>query len=176
MFRVGRDNYIINFKEEDNSRDRIFCLAYGEVDIRGHVGKQVYYGRHHETICKQLVDAYLLAIRNNIKEYKAIIIVAVSPPTSEKDHEPCNLHSEITGGPIPFVGTDLARVIYRNCLNKMLEEECSKFGYIFFNPYGPYTREDGTLKYELSDKCIHVWENAHIIGEFQKLITSIRQA
>ena len=120
--------------------------------------------------------ANLLAIQNNIREYKAIIIVAVSPPTSDKDHAPCNVHSEVTGGPIPFIGTDWARVIYRNCLNRMLEEECSKFGYIFFNPYGPYTREDGTLKYELSDKCIHVWENAHIINEFQKLITSIRQA
>lgn len=176
MFRVGRDNQIINFEKEDNSRDRIFCLAYGEVDVRGHVGKQVHYGRHHETVCKELVDAYFLAIRNNIREYKAIIVVAVSPPTSENDHKPCNLHSEVTGGPIPFVGTDWARVIYRNCLNKMLEEECSKSGYIFFNPYGPYTREDGTLKYELSDKCIHVWENTHVINEFQKLITSISQA
>ena len=176
MFRIGRDNQIINFKEEHNSRDRIFCLVYGEVDVRGHVGKQVHYGRHHENVCKELVDAYLLAIQNNIREYKAIIIVAVSPPTSDKDHAPCNVHSEVTGGPIPFIGTDWARVIYRNCLNRMLEEECSKFGYIFFNPYGPYTREDGTLKYELSDKCIHIWENTHIITEFQKLITSIRQA
>jgi hypothetical protein len=173
MFRIGRDNQIVNFKEEHNSRDRIFCLAYGEVDVRGHVGKQVHYGRHHETVCKELVDAYLLAIHNNITEYKAIIIVAVSPPTSEKDHAPCNIHSDVTGGPIPFVGTDWARVIYRNYINKMLEEGCSKFGYIFFNPYGPYTREDGTLKYELSDNCIHIWENAYIISEFEKLIALI---
>lgn len=173
MFRIGRDNEIINFKKDHNSKDRIFCLAYGEVDIRGHVGKQVHYGRHHETVCKELVDSYFNTIKQNIKEYKAIIIVAVSPPTSDKDHEPCNIHTDATGGPIPFVGTDWARVIYRNCINKMLEERCSKSGYVFFNPYQPYIREDGTLKYELSDKCIHIWENAHVLSEFKKLIGSL---
>jgi lipopolysaccharide biosynthesis glycosyltransferase len=173
MFRIGRDNQIINFKPEHLSKDRIFCLAYGEVDVRGHVGKQVHYGRHHETVCKELVDAYFLTIQRNITEFKAIVIMAISPPTAMKDHEPCNIHSDVTGGPIPFVGTDTDRVIYRKRINELLEEGCSKFGYIFFNPYNPYTREDGTLKYELSDKCIHVGENKGILIEFQKLISSL---
>jgi len=173
MYRIGRDNHIINFKKEHNSIDRIFCLAYGEVDVRGHVGKQVHYGRHHENVCKELVDAYFSAIQRNITQFKAIIIMAISPPTSMKDHEPCNIHSEVTGGPIPFVGTDNDRVIYRSFINTLLEEGCSRLGYIFFNPYGPFSREDGTLKYELSDKCIHVGQNSVILNEFQKLIASI---
>jgi hypothetical protein len=173
MYRIGRDNHIINFSKEHNSKDRIFCLAYGEVDVRGHVGKQVHYGRHHENVCKELVDAYFLTIQRNITEYKAIIIMAISPPTSMKDHAQCNIHSEVTGGPIPFIGTDSDRVIYRIRINELLQEGCSKLGYIFFNPYSPYTRDDGTLKYELSDKCIHVGQNSHILSEFQKLIGSI---
>jgi lipopolysaccharide biosynthesis glycosyltransferase len=173
MFRIGRDNTIINFKPDHISKDRIFCLAYGEVDVRGHIGKQVHYGRHHETVCKELVDSYFLTIQRNITQFKAIVIVAISPPTALKDHEQCNIHSEVTGGPIPFVGTDSDRVIYRNRMNELLKEGCSKLGYIFFNPYGLYTREDGTLRYELSDKCIHIGENTDILIEFQKLISSL---
>ena len=173
MYRIGRDNQIINFKPEHSSKERIFCLAYGEVDVRGHVGKQVHYGRHHETVCRELVDAYFLTIKRNITDYKAIIIMAISPPTSAKDHEPCKIHVDAVGGPIPFVGTDSDRIIYRNFINKLLEEACRIHGYIFFNPDDPYTREDGTLKYELSDKCIHVGKNALILSEFEKLMTSI---
>ena len=174
MFRIGRDNLIVNFKPNHVSKDRIFCLAYGEVDVRGHVGKQVNYGRHHDTVCRELVDAYLLTIQRSITEYKAIVIMAISPPTASNDHEPCNIHTEGNGGPIPFIGTDSDRVIYRNRMNELLEEGCSKHGYIFFNPYAPYTKENGTLKYELSDKCIHVSQNAHILNEFQKLIASFQ--
>jgi lipopolysaccharide biosynthesis glycosyltransferase len=173
MFRIGRDNQIVNFKPNHLSREHIFCLAYGEVDVRGHVGKQVHYGRHHENVCKELVDAYLLTIQRNITQYKAIIIMAISPPTASKDHEVCNIHNQGNGGPIPFIGTDTDRVIYRNRMNELLEEGCSRLHYIFFNPYAPYTREDGTLKYELSDKCIHVGQNTHILNEFQKLISSL---
>jgi hypothetical protein len=173
MFRIGRDNSIINFTSNHNSKDRIFCLVYGEVDVRGHVGKQVHYGRHHESVCKELVDAYLLAVERNITQYKAIIIMAISPPTAAKDHEQCKIHSEVTGGPIPFVGTDEDRVIYRNHMNKLLKEGCSRLGYIFFDPYDTYTREDGTLKYELSDNCIHVGQNSNILNEFSKLYDTL---
>ena len=173
MFRIGRDNQIVNFTPNQVSKARIFCLAYGEVDVRGHIGKQVNYGRHHENVCKELVDAYLLTIQRNITQFKAIVIVAISPPTASKDHESCNIHSEITGGPIPFIGTDSDRVIYRNRMNELLQEGCSKLGYIFFNPYSFYTRDDGTLKYELSDKCIHVEQNIHILNEFQKMMVSL---
>lgn len=173
MYRIGRDNTIINFNEEHLSRDRVFCFGYGEVDVRGHIGKQVHYGRHHENVCKELVDAYFSTIQSNIKEYKAIIILAISPPTSSVDHEPCKIHTEITGGPIPFIGTDWARMIYRTRMNELLEEGCKKYGYHFFNPYDFYTREDGTLKYEMSDNCIHIGKNQHILDEFYKLYGSL---
>ena len=173
MFRIGRDNQIVNFNSSHLSKDTVFCLVYGEVDVRGHVGKQVHYGRHHENVCKELVDAYFRTIQRNILEYKAIVLVAISPPTAMKDHSQCNIHSEAIGGPIPFVGTDSDRVIYRIRINELLEEGCSKYGFHFFNPYEPYTRPDGTLKYEFSDKCIHVFENAHILSEFKKLIDNL---
>lgn len=175
MFRIGRDNIVINFKPEHLSPDRIFCLVYGEVDVRGHVWKQVNYGRHHDTVCTELVDAYFRTIKSNITQYKAIIIVAIAPPTAKVDHEPCNIHTDITGGPIPFSGSDHDRVIYRTKINELLSEGCAKHGYVFFNPYEFYTRPDGTLKYELSDNCIHVGNNSHILEEFSKLYGTIAE-
>jgi hypothetical protein len=168
-YRVGRDSHIINFNSKYLSRDRVFCFVYGEVDVRCHIGKQVNYGRHHESVCKELVDSYIQAIKKTILEYKAIIIVAISPPTAENDHKPCNIHTEATGGPLPFVVNDASRVIYRNRMNELLQGACLENGYVFFNPYDFYTRPDGTLKYELSDSCIHIGDNKHFLEEFYKL-------
>jgi hypothetical protein len=164
MYRVGRDNTIINFKIEHNSVDRIFCLAYGEVDVRAHIGKQVYYGRHHETVCKELVEAYFKTIQSNIKEYKAIIIVGISPPADPIDHNRSDHRHEPM---IPFEGTNSDRVIYTDEMNRLLSLYSKKYGYIYFNPYQYYEREDGCLNYSLSDKCLHIGDTTH----FQKAFT-----
>ena len=173
MYRVGRDTELLQFYPSHNNVKRIFCLAYGEVDVRGHVGKQVQLGRTYESVCKELVDAYIKTIQALIVQYKAIILVAISPPTAAEDHLPCQVHTEAGGGPIPFIGTDAERVIYTAYMNSLLEESCRRNGYVFFNPYIPYTREDGCLRYELSDTCIHVGKNAHILNEFMSCIREI---
>jgi len=160
MFRVGRDQQIINFKEYHNNLERIFCLAYGEVDVRAHIGKQVHYGRHHKSVCKELVEAYFNAIKTNIVQYKSIIIVAIPPPVDSMDHQrDDHTHND----PLPFIGTNSDRVIYTNDMNDLLEKSCRENGYTFFNPFHSYKREDGTLKYELSDKCIHIGKNEEIL-------------
>lgn len=173
MHRVGRDTELLQFHPSQNNVKRIFCLAYGEVDVRGHVGKQVLLGRTHESVCKELVDAYIKAVKTLIVTYKAIIIVAITPPTAAEDHLPCKVHTEAAGGPIPFIGTDAERVQYTLCMNRLLEESCKHHGYVFFNPYMPYTREDGCLKYERSDTCIHVGDNSEILTQFMKCIDDI---
>jgi len=173
MHRVGRDTELLQFHPSQNNVKRIFCLAYGEVDVRGHVGKQVLLGRTYESVCKELVDAYVNAVKTLIVTYKAIIIVAISPPTAAEDHLPCKVHTEAAGGPIPFIGTDAERVQYTLCMNRLLEESCKHHGYVFFNPYMPYTREDGCLKYEHSDTCIHVGNNSEILTQFMKCIDDI---
>jgi hypothetical protein len=170
MYRVGRDNTIINFKIEHNSVDRIFCLAYGEVDVRAHIGKQVYYGRNHETVCKELVEAYFKTIQSNIKEYKAIIIVGISPPADPVDH---NRLDHIHNPVIPFEGTNSDRVIYTVEMNRLLSVYCKKYGYIYFNPYQNYEREDGCLNYTLSDNCLHIGDTTHFQKSFNILYNTI---
>lgn len=167
MFRVGRDQEIINFREPHNDPGRIFCLVYGEVDVRAHIGKQVHYGRHHIQVCKELVEAYMKAIKSNILRYKAIIIVAIPPPVDPNDHK--HIHYE----PLPFIGTNADRVIYTNDINTMLYSACQENGYYFLNPFDFYKREGGLLNYALSDGCIHIGKNEHFLKEFTHLYQTL---
>jgi hypothetical protein len=168
MFSQGRNRRIYNFKNDHLSPNTVYCLTFGEVDVRAHIGKQVYLGSHHLTVCKRLVETYISTIRANFTCYKAIIIVAVPPPVESEDH----IHTFHTP-PLPFVGTNSDRVIYTTDLNKYLEDACKQEGYYFFNPFNPYKRDTGTLKYELSDYCIHIGKNEHVLSEFKSLYTKL---
>jgi len=165
MHRIGRDNSIYNFHPSHNNSTRIFCLAYGEVDVRCHIGKQVELGRNENDICMDLVKAYFKTIESTIRQYKAIIIVGISPPVDPKDHT--------HGDHVPFIGTNEERVRYTRIMNGLIKEYCSKYRYLYFNPYDFYTREDGCLKYELSDGCLHIGNNQHFLGQFNSLMYSI---
>lgn len=174
MYRVGRDQQIVNFHESHNDPETVFFLAYGEVDVRAHIGRQTHYGRHHEGVCKELVEAYLRAVTTQIKIYKAVIIMAVPPPVASEDHAPCTIHTPSTGGPLPIVGTDSDRVIYTELMNKLLADGCSKHGFVFFNPFSFYTRENGTLKHEMSDNCIHIGKSEHVLEQFYSLMDGLK--
>jgi len=73
----------------------------------------------------------------------------------------------------PFIHSDEKRVIYTKKKNNLLNEYCKKYNYIFFNPYDYYTREDGTLKHELSDSTVHIDNNLHILKKFISLYNEI---
>jgi len=162
MHRIGRDNSIINF---NSSHNNILCFVYGEIDIRCHICNQILFGKDEDTVCSKLVKEYFNTIYNNVKVYKAIIIVAVPPPADSNDHT----HKHY----LPFIGTNEERVRYTLHMNKLLEEYCNKYGYIYMDPFNFYKREDGCLNYTLSDNCIHVGNNTHFLNEFYKLYASI---
>jgi hypothetical protein len=170
MYGIGRSNTIVNFDKNQLSPDRIFCFVYGEVDVRGHVGKQVVLGRNYVDICTELVDAYFRTIQYNVKEYKAIIVVAITPPTDPADH---NREDHTHEMPMPFVGTNGERVIYTELINNLIQDRCKTYNYHYFNPYDIYKRPDGCLNYLLSDKCLHVGDNTHVLEMFQKLYDTI---
>jgi hypothetical protein len=169
MYRIGRDKAIVNFKETHISKDNIYCLAYGEVDVRCHIGKQVENGKDYRIVCKELVDAYFISISHVIKEYKAIIIVGIIPPTDSKDH----VH-KVHNPPLPYIGTNEYRIIYTFEMNRLLKEYCEIYSYIYFNPFDYYKREDGCLNYNLSDGCVHIGHTEHILDEFNKLYGNLQ--
>ena len=171
MFRIGRDNIIINFdKNMVLNENDVIVLSYGEVDCRCHIQNQINNGKHEDNIINELIDKYFLTIKNNILTKCKIIIVGVIPTTKKNDYESLN-------GPIlhefPFVGKDEDRVRYTDKVNKKLEELALIHNYIYFNPYNYYTRQDGTLKYELSDTSVHLGNNLWFLKQFIELITSI---
>jgi hypothetical protein len=164
MFRIGRDNMIINYnKELIVSENDLLIVSYGEVDCRCHIQRQINNGRNEDAIINELVDKYYNTIKNNIVDTCKIMVVAVIPPTKQCDYE--SIHGPILHE-FPFVGTDEDRVRYTNKLNKKLEEHAIINNYIYFNPYSYYTAEDGTLKRELSDTIVHLGDNSYFLEQF----------
>jgi hypothetical protein len=170
MYRIGRDNNIINYRNEQ-TKDDIIIFVYGEVDCRCHVQRQIDMGRNEDDIINELVHNYFITIKNNITKFKKIVITGIIPPVKRNDFE-------ILYGPIlhefPFIGTDEDRVRYTKKMNELLENLSNKNGYIYFNPYDYYTRPDGTLKYELSDNIVHIGENINIIEKIINVIGGIK--
>ena len=171
MFRIGRDNIIINFNKNEVNINDIIVLVYGEIDCRCHIKRQINMGNNEDEIINELVNNYFITIKNNTIDCGLkIIIVGVIPPTKQSDYE--TLHGPILHE-FPFVGSDENRVRYTNKLNKLLEEISNKNGYIFYNPYYYYTRDDGTLKYELSDSTVHLGNNSFFLEKFIELYNNI---
>jgi len=164
MFRIGRDNIIINFdKNMIVNENDIIILSYGEIDCRCHIQRQINNGRNEDDIINDLVDKYFLTIKNNIVKKCKIIIVGIIPQTKQNDYE--TLHGPINHE-FPFVGKDEDRVRYTNKVNKKLEDYSNLNNYIYFNPYAYYTMQDGTLNHELSDKTVHLGDNSHFLEKF----------
>ena len=76
MFRIGRDNIIINYDKSHHTKEDTICLVYGEVDCRCHIRRQILMGRDEDAVIQELVNNYFRTIRNNIIECKKIIVVS----------------------------------------------------------------------------------------------------
>jgi hypothetical protein len=171
MFRIGRDNIIINFNKDIIQKNDVIILLYGEIDCRCHIHKQIILGRNEDDIINELVTSYFNTINNNTLNIDAkIIIVGVIPPTIKNDYERIN-------GPVlhefGFLGSDEDRVRYTKKINKLLEEFSIINNYHYFNPYSYYERPDGTLKYELSDNLVHLGDNSYFLEKFNEFYNKL---
>ena len=164
MFRIGRDNSIINFDSSNMIKDDIIVLSYGEVDCRCHIHRQILYGKKEDDIINEIVGSYFRVIQNNtIGLDVKIIVVGVIPPTKQYDYE--IIHGPVTHE-FPFVGSDEDRVRYTYKVNKLLEEKSKQNNYIYFNGYSDYTRSDGTLNHDMSDRTFHLGDNSLFLEKF----------
>lgn len=166
MFRIGRDNIIINLDKSVIDNNSIIIINYGEVDYRFHIINQINLGKNEDIIINELITNYFNTIHNNFTIYNKIIIVAVIPPINNFKFE--QIHGPITHE-FPFKGTDEQRVLITNKVNNKIKEYCNKYNYIYFDPFDYYKDIDGTLKFELSDTICHLKDNTHFLNEFYKL-------
>jgi hypothetical protein len=160
MHRVGRDGldcYACGVREGDT-----VYFVFGEIDCRCHIHKQVNLGSNYEDVIEELMDSYFRIMLANAKGIR-IIVVSIIPPVKYEDFLGANPPLD-DSHPFPFVGSDETRVKITRDMNNGLEERCKKFGFDFLNIYDHYAREDGTLKFELSDGICHIADNAHVLS------------
>ena len=166
MFRVGRDKVIPNFDPNSHDEQSVVCFAYGEVDCRCHVQRQVDLGRGEDEVIHELVQAYVEALRSCMGQRRLAVVVAVIPPTRRAAYEAVH-------GPIrhefPFVGSDQDRARYTEKMNRAIQTLC-KGKFLFFDPYTHYTDPSGCLPYELSDGLVHVRDSRQVVHEFNQLL------
>jgi hypothetical protein len=157
MHRIGRDQKLLNFEPYMNDENNIFIITYGEIDCRCHLYRQIEQGRNLEEICKKLVEDYFFTIKSQINKYKHIFVCSIVPPM--RKCEATGQHTEF-----PILGTDDERVKYTKLMNSLIKELSEKNNYKFIDFYDYYSREDGTMKFELSDTICHIRDNQHIIN------------
>jgi hypothetical protein len=168
MHRIGRDGKIINMRPQYNSSNSIFILAYGEVDARCHVKRQMDAGREMDAVVGELVDAYFATITRTITQYAKIVICSIVPPISMAEHD---LHNGPVKHQYGFVGSDEERVRFTRAINARLEAKCATVpNCVYFDFYEHYANPDGTLKFELSDKICHIADNRYILDAVAKLL------
>jgi hypothetical protein len=163
MHGVGTNHVLPMFETSDLSPESIFIFSHGEVDCRSHVKIQTEKGRDEDEVIEKLAINYIDFIATIIHTFKKIIILAIPPPVSVEDFP--NKMIEV-----PINGSDGERVRFSLKLNNILERSCIAHNFIFFNPYEYYTRPNGTLKYEFSDKTLHIQDNSVILEKLALLL------
>ena len=169
MFRIGRDNTIINYNKNEVYPGDTILLVYGEVDCRCHIERQKQLGKNEDIIINELVHKYFQTLKNNIPPQITTIIVAVVPPVNlpeiREPADPENMY--------PVLGSNTDRVRYRSKVNKLLEELSIANNYFYFDPYEYYTSHDGTLIPELSDSGVHIGDNTFLLEQFMDFYNKI---
>ena len=172
MHRIGRDNTIVNYNGQNHNDTDTVVLAYGEVDCRCHIQRQIDTGRAEDDIIDELVKNYFRTIKTQVTSTSKVIVVGIIPPTKREDYE--RYHGPVTHA-VPFLGSEEDRVRNTAKMNTLLEEMSIQNGYIYFNGYSYYTRPDGTLKHELSDNCLHLGDNSVFLERFMELYRDINK-
>lgn len=149
MHRVGRDGLdIVNFKNFCIEEEDIVVLAFGEIDVRCHIGKQHHeYQRNFNEIIETLLVNYFNTILLNKSFYEKITVVTytVTPPITEA----LNVNYA-SYGPVE------ERVFISRLLNEQLRLFSQNFDCKIIDVYDLYSDCNGILIPELSDGNVHI--------------------
>lgn len=146
MHRIGRDG--LSTKNRGVKEGDIVIFAYGEIDVRCHINKQInQHSRSLDAVIDTLASNYVHAILHNRSCYNDLIcmIYSVTPP-----------RDGLNNPDFPCSGTIEDRVIATKQLNAKLSELCAQHDILFIDVYDHYALADGTLNLALSDESVHI--------------------
>jgi hypothetical protein len=149
MHRIGRDGLaILDFKGLNIQENDVVVLAFGEIDVRCHIGKQRdYYDRDLNEIIDVLLENYFKTILMNRSLYEKIKILTytVTPPIPE-----------VLNPDYESYGSIQDRVFISKLLNQKLVEKSILTGIGCIDVYDDYADERGVLIPALSDGSLHI--------------------
>ena len=159
-FSFGRDKLKrINFKKLKIQENDTVCLCLGEIDIRCHIFKIInkFKNSTYQEVIDNIIDKYILAIKENKKQYKniKICIYNVVPP---KFYEKGMRHNP----EFPFLGSNKDRLNYTKYFNSKLKQECDNNDYTFIDIYEKYSDENGYLDITKSDSSVHITNGEYL--------------
>ena len=166
MHRVGRDGLqLIDLKKYPINEGDSVIFVFGEIDVRCHIGKQRdIQKRNLEEIIETLTKNYLNSINLNKKTLKNLntFILSIMPPTNQVFNE----H-------VPYYGSLEDRINITKKLNEKLSILAKENNIIFIDAYSLLSTQKGDLRYDISDKNVHLdLKYNYLIKDiiFQKII------
>ena len=162
--------YLIDKKSIDSNifytKDCLLILAYGEIDVRCHINKQIkIHGRDEQEVIDTLVTSYINRVISIRNEYgNNLAVMSVVPPMKIENDENKIYHSPN----FPFIGSDIERRDYTIKLNSKLLKECKSNDILFLDVYSDYVTDDGYLIRELSDNNVHILNRDRVINSLIK--------
>lgn len=149
MYRMGRDGLsFLNIKDYGVRDNDAVVFAFGEIDVRCHIGKQGFLqNRDIETIIEELASNYIQTILDNKAQFENLIclIYSVTPPTDIRNNPS-----------FPIYGPIDQRIFITKKLNENLEQKCKEYDLYFIDVYEDYSDSRGILRVELSDGDVHI--------------------
>lgn len=153
----------------------VFC--FGEIDVRGHIKKQIILGNTLENVASVLVNNYIDKILRlkfqNAYVYNIIPTRRVDTP-EPYDISACTQYQKYNAEkakPFPFTGSDIERREYNKLVNDLLKVKCAYNNIGFIDIFEKYCDCDGFLDMRLSDGTVHIddekflkeWVENHLI-------------
>lgn len=169
MYTFGKQKFdVLNIKNYDVKEGDIVIFCFGEIDCRNHVHKHITEDLSFQQIIDNLVHYYFEAIEQNVKQYTNITtcVYNVVPPIPKMTLD--------EGHTFPFLGTDNERKLYTEYMNKKIKEFCEKFNYFYFDIYHESSNEEKFLRYELSDRGVHLKKSEYSPVVLKNLIDKVK--
>ena len=133
--------------------DDTLILAFGEIDMRCQVQRQIDAGGNADQVIQELAEGYVTTIKGS--KFKNLCVMSVPPPCTAASCQDRPMWE------YPVIGTDQDRSEWTIQLNTLLKQKCDKEGIPFLNVYPGYADEHGMLIEALAD-TLHIGDTTYV--------------